>query len=105
MESKNLAIGVLSVTAVILFVGLLIVNTRPQPAYASNVSASGGDYTLTVGRAAPDTELLYVIDNVTQRMVVYVINRATGGIEILDGMELGGLGAPPAAAGGTRSGY
>jgi hypothetical protein len=71
MDSKNFAIGVLSTTAVILFVGLLVVQSRPEPAYAFGMNAQGGDYLLTTGQMQPAEELLYVIDAASQKMLVY----------------------------------
>ena len=88
MDSKNYAIGVLAITAVILLVGLIWVNTAPQPALASEVSSYGGDFTVTVGRITRDTELLYVVDNTTERLLVYGIDRRSGAISVLDGTEL-----------------
>jgi hypothetical protein len=88
MNSKNLTIGVLSITAVILFVGMIIVNVSPQPAVAGNVSSYGGDFTITVGRVTRDTEILYVLDNTTQRLLAYGINRKTGAVSILDKADL-----------------
>ncbi|HRX85570.1 MAG TPA: hypothetical protein P5572_11180, partial [Phycisphaerae bacterium] len=98
MESRNLAIGVLAIIAAVLLVGLIIVNVQPQPAYASNISSNGGDFTVTVGRITRDTEVLYVLDNVTQRLLVYTINRTTGAIDMMDGAELGAL-TPPGGTG------
>jgi hypothetical protein len=95
-SGKNLAIAVLSITAVILFVGLIIVNVAPQTAQASNVSSYGGDFTITVGRVTRDQEILYVLDNVTQRLLAYGINRRNGAVIILDKADLGaaaGMGA------------
>jgi hypothetical protein len=94
MDSRNLAIGVLAITAVVLLVGIIVINIQPPPALAGNISSYGGDYTLTVGRVADDTEVLYVLDNVTQRLVIYVINRNSGVVDMLDGFELGQLRAP-----------
>lgn len=98
MQSRNLAIGVLSITAVILFVGLIIVSVMPRTAVASDVSSYGGDFTITVGRVTRDTEVLYVLDNVTQRLLVYGISRKNGAVDILDGADLAGL-TPPGAVG------
>ncbi len=89
MESKNLAIGVLSITAVILLVGLIVINVLPAPARAGEASAIGGDFTVTVGRVTQDTELLYVLDNVTQRLLVYGFGRKTGAVAITDKQDLG----------------
>jgi len=68
MDSKNLAIGVLTVTATILFVGLVIVNSI------------GGDYLVVTGQQRSERELLYVIDagGRTERLAAYVFDRDRG---------------------------
>lgn len=71
MDSKNLAIGILSTTAVILLVGLILVQTRPEPAYGFGMNAQGGDYLLTTGQMQHSQELLYVIDAALEKMLVY----------------------------------
>lgn len=88
IDAKTFAIGVLSITAVILMVGLMLVGTAPRTATASEVSTIAGDFTLGVGQVTRDTELLYVIDNVTQRLLVYGFNRRTGESAIVDKTEL-----------------
>ncbi|MCP4248761.1 MAG: hypothetical protein GY778_17090, partial [bacterium] len=70
-DSKNLAIGVLSTTAVILLVGLILLHSRPEPAYGFGMNAQGGDYLLTTGQMQPSQELLYVIDAALEKMLVY----------------------------------
>ena len=71
MGSKDLTIGVLSTTAVILFVGLLIIQTRPAAVYASGMADRGGDYIMLAGELRADDELLYVIDSSLNRMITY----------------------------------
>ena len=71
MDPKNFAIGLLSTTAVILFVGLLVIQTRPEPVYASSMNAQGGDYLLTTGQLSDTEELLYLIDARNQVLVIY----------------------------------
>lgn len=88
LDSRTFAIGVLSITAVILMVGLVLVSTTPRTANASEVSTNAGDYTIGVGRVMRDAELLYVIDNIMQRMLVYGFNRRTGEGMIVDKAEL-----------------
>ncbi len=100
MDPKNFTIGVLSTTAAILLVGVVIVQSRPQPVRASGMTASGGEYVLTVGRdISGDQELLYVIDSGTQRMVVYRFNANRQQIELIQGIELDKLREANAAAG------
>lgn len=87
-NAKNIAIGFLSVTAVILFVGIMLVSATPKPAQAGNVSSYGGAFTVTIGRVTRDAELLYLVDNTTERLLVYGLNRRSGKIAILDKAEL-----------------
>lgn len=71
MNSKDLAIGVLSTTAVVLFVGLILLNTQPQPAYASGMGDRGGDYIVLTGAMWEQEELLYVFDTAANKMMIY----------------------------------
>ena len=93
MDSKNLAIGVLSTTAVILFVGLLVVQTRPEPAYAFGMNAQGGDYLLTTGQLQSSEELLYVIDARLQRLIIYRFDFNRQQIKLTEGRDLAKLTA------------
>ena len=89
MDNKNFTIGVLSTTAVILFVGLVIINTRPTPALADGMTIRGGDYEMTVGALdQTDEELVYVIDSTQQRMIAYRFDTNTERIEIVGGIDL-----------------
>jgi hypothetical protein len=88
-NAKNISIGVLTITAVILLVGIILVgSTATKPAYAGNVSSYGGDFTVTIGRVTRDAELIYLVDNTTERLLVYGLNRKTGKSAILDKSEL-----------------
>ena len=71
MQSKDLAIGVLSTTAVILFVGLILLNAQPQPAYASGMGDRGGDYIAVSGAMWAQQELVYVFNTAENKMMVY----------------------------------
>lgn len=90
MESKNFAIGILSSTAIILLVGLLVIHSRPEPAMAFGMTASGGEYLLTVGAMQTrDEELVFVIHARTNKMNVYRFNVARADIERVDEIDLG----------------
>ncbi len=91
MDSKNFAIGVLSTTAVILFVGLLVLETRPQPAYAASMNAQGGDYLVATGQLQDTEELLYVIDARNQVLVVYRFDINRKQINLTDRQDLRAL--------------
>ena len=88
-NAKNISNGVLTITAVILLVGIILVgSTATNSAYAGNVSSYGGDFTVTIGRVTRDAELIYLVDNTTERLLVYGLNRKTGKSAILDKSEL-----------------
>lgn len=96
MDSRNFAIGALSTIATILFVGLLVINTRPDVAVASGMTASAGSYQLVVGAdASGDQELLYVFDNARGRMIAYRFNPNNNQIDIVQGIDLSQLAPPP----------
>lgn len=71
MNSKDLAIGVLSTTAVVMLVGLIILNAQPQPAYASGMGDRGGDYIVVTGALWEQEELVYVFNTAENKMMVY----------------------------------
>lgn len=88
-DSRNLAIGLLSSTAVMLLVGLVIVQSRPAPVQADGMSLLAGDYVLTVGNVdQTDEEMLYVIDNGEAKMIAYRFDGIRGQIEMVDGVDL-----------------
>ena len=100
MDSKNFTIGVLSTTAVILFVGLLIIHTRPTPVLASGMTATAGRYVITVGtRSIGDEELVFVVDTSSEKMIIYGFNSAKRQIEQLQGINLQEMRAATSGAG------
>jgi hypothetical protein len=92
MDQKNLTIGVLSTTAAIMLVGLVLVTCRTSPVIAAGMTEHGGDYIMTVG-ASPqaDEQFLYVIDVPLQKMVVYrfVYDSTRAAVDMLQGIDLG----------------
>ncbi len=101
MDQKNFVIGILSTTAVILFVGVMIIHTQSTPAVASGLTATSGTYVLTVGTfTRNDEELVYVIDAEQAKMIVYRFDTGKGQIETADAIDLAEMraaGAAPAA--------
>lgn len=67
-NQQNLAIGLLSLTAVVLFCTLVLVGR--QPAYAASGPDMGGDYKLISGSIAGSQDYLAIIDGTQMRMVV-----------------------------------
>jgi len=89
MNSKDLAIGILSTTAVILLVGVLVIQSRPAPALAAGMATTAGRYGLSVGVASiDDEELLYLTDNMLKKMIIYRFNNSRATIDVLQGIDL-----------------
>jgi hypothetical protein len=93
------AVGVLSVTAVVLLVGIMIAQMMPAAVHADGMSVTGGDYTMTVGAFVDtDEEYLYVIDIPSSKMAVYRFDIPHERIEIIQGIELSKLRTPTGEA-------
>lgn len=90
VDTRNFAIGILSVTATILLTGLLVIGTRPAPVLADGMSVTGGDYVMLVGAYEEvDEEFVYLIDAPTERIIVYRFNAGRSQIEIVQGIDFG----------------
>lgn len=101
MDTKNFAIGVLSTTATILLVGLIVLHTRPAPLLASGMTTAGGSYVMTVGSdMTGDQELVYITDNSSSKIAVYSFDSRQRSIQILQGIEMDKLRA--SAGGRTK---
>ena len=88
-DSRNLSIGVLATTATILFVGLMVIQSRPEPAWADGMTIVGGDYSVAVGGVNQvDEEYVYVLDGPAQKMIEYRFDAAREQIEIVAGVDL-----------------
>ncbi|MHC4674165.1 MAG: hypothetical protein ACYTBZ_16895 [Planctomycetota bacterium] len=84
MDNKNFAIGILSVTAVILFSSLLITNVlMPEKAMAFAQNAASGPYVVTTSQLIEYAELLIILHTPSERMNVYALNPQNGVIELI----------------------
>ena len=102
MDSRNFAIGILSTTAVILFVGLVLTLSRPAPVYASGMGDRGGDYNMLSGAIWEQEEVLYVINTAMDRMITYKYDRQTGRVIVAQGTDLKQFMRAPAPPGGKK---
>jgi hypothetical protein len=94
---QDLAVGVLSVTAVLLLVGVLVVQTISAPAaHAFAQTAQSGDYLVATGQFQESVEYIYVVDAAAQRLIAYRYDYNRKKIDAVDGFDLKKL-APPAA--------
>lgn len=71
LDGKSLAIGVLSVTACVLFVGYVLLLASPRSAYAIGTSDRGGDYVMVTQQLSNSQEAVVLIDAAARRMNVY----------------------------------
>jgi len=89
MNGKDFAIGVLSVTAVILLAALILVHALlPQSAMAFGQSGRAGDYLVTTSQADENVELLIILDSAVQRMNAYMFNTQMGQVELLQTLDV-----------------
>jgi hypothetical protein len=71
-DNQNVAIGVLSVTAVILLVGLVLMGSLgSQQAQAGSQHDRGGDYVMLTSQWRPDQNLLWILDARNEVIVAY----------------------------------
>ncbi len=71
IDGKLFAIGVLSVTACVLFVGFLLTSMTPTPAYGIGQNDRGGDYIMLTQQISQSREGIIVIDAASKRLVIY----------------------------------
>lgn len=71
LDAKTFAIGVLAVTACVLFVGFLLVTMTPRPAYAIGHLDRNEDYIMLTQQVSNSTEALLIIDAAVKQMNVY----------------------------------
>lgn len=74
LDTKTFAIGVLSITACVLFVGWLLVTLTPTPALATGQLDRGGDYIMVTQQLSNSQEGVIIIDAASQRMSLYAMD-------------------------------
>ncbi|UCD28835.1 MAG: hypothetical protein JSV03_17455 [Planctomycetota bacterium] len=89
MDGKNFAIGILSVTAVILFSAWLIVNMLlPNQALAFAQNTTGGNYVVTTSQLDDHTELLFIMHTPSERMNAYRFDVRTGVVDLIQPIDV-----------------
>jgi hypothetical protein len=106
VDAKAYAIGVLSVTAAILFVGFLLVTAFPRPALATGQNDRSGDYIMLTQQISNSVESVVVIDAAAKRMCVYGLDTGAKQLKLLQRDfpldRLPGTQEKPAGGGGGR---
>ncbi len=92
MDSKNMIIAVLSVTAVVLLCTLVLLHgdwrgRDVSLAWADTVDR-GGDYILATGAFSISNEALYALDGSNDRLNVYQYDPNERGIVLYDSVDL-----------------
>ncbi len=106
-DSQNLTIGVLSITAVVLLVGVVLMVVGGQnEARAIGQTAWGGDYIVVTGQFTQNIELLYVMDARARRLNAYSFDKTRWQLIFWHSQDLGGLlgGAGAAEESGSERG-
>ena len=92
MDSKNMIIAVLSVTAVVLLCTLVLVHNDWTGRAASLVWADttdrGGDYILATGSTGTNNEPLYALDGSSGKLNVYQYEPDKKRIVLYDSLDL-----------------
>ncbi len=83
LDGRSLAIAVLSITACILFVGLLLIGNQPAPAYAIGQSDRGGDYIMLTMQLSNSQEGVVIVDAATRQMSLYALNGSNKRLQIV----------------------
>ncbi len=102
ITTSHLAVGVLSITAVILLSALLILQAAPNQAMAIGQNGSGGDLVVTTSQLDDTAELIYVLDANLQRLNIYGYNVEVAQIELIQQIDLAPLQRPAQPQGGAE---
>ncbi len=92
VDGKTFAIGVLSVTACILFVGFMLLTMRP--AQAIGLSDKAGDYKMLTQQLSSGTEGVVVIDGAARQLIVYAFDWNNKVLEIATQLDLSQIPKP-----------
>lgn len=94
IDAKLFAIGILSVTACVLFVGFLLISMTPTPAYGIGQNDRGGDYIMLTQQISNSVEGIIVIDAASKRLVMYQFDINLKAIRAQAPLRLDKLPAP-----------
>jgi len=94
LDSKTFAIGVLSVTACILFVGFLLLSSATPSAYAIGMSDRSGDYIMLTQQLSTSQEGVVVVDAAAERLVLYAFDYNRGQMRVISRIPLDRLRKP-----------
>jgi hypothetical protein len=93
LDARTFGLGILAVTACILFVGLILVSQSP-PAYAVGMNDRAGDYIMATQQVSTTSEAIAVVDAAAKRMIVYAFDFNNRTLEIVEQVNLDRLPRP-----------
>lgn len=103
-DNKNLVIGVLSITATILFAALMIVTIIPAPhVQAIGQTDRGGDYIVVTSQFTDSSELVCVTDAAANRLHAYTYDWGRRQFVLWDAHDLARDFGKGPAGGGRRN--
>jgi hypothetical protein len=94
LDGKTFAIGVLAVTATILFVAFILLAQTPAQAIGMNDHA--GDYKMLTQQVSSTKELLVVVDAAARKAVIYDFDLMNKKLDIASTIPLDQLPKPSA---------
>lgn len=100
LDARLFAIGVLSITAGVLFVGFMLVTQ--QPAYAIGMNDRSGDYILATQQLSTTSEGVVVVDAAAKRLIVYEFDYNNKVLNIVRQIPLDQLPKPRESDAGVR---
>jgi hypothetical protein len=100
LDTKTFAIGVLGITAGVLFVGFMLVTQ--QPAYGIGMSDRSGDYILATQQLSTTSEGIVVVDAAAKRAIIYEFDYNNKRLNILRQIALDQLPKPRDTDTGVR---
>lgn len=95
MNTKNLTIAILCVSAAIMGAMLVVLHSTPA-AMADQVR--GGDYIMVTARFTDSQEALYIVDTAQQKVNVYNFDMVRNNLQLRDSLPLGRVFGTGAAA-------
>jgi hypothetical protein len=84
LDARTFAIGVLSVTATVLFVGLLMLASTPRAAHGIGMVDRAGDYIVVTQQISNSLEGIVVLDAAAKRMNIYALDANTKRIGLIE---------------------
>jgi hypothetical protein len=96
LDTRTFAIGVLSITACILFVGLLMLTMQPPPAYGIGQTDRAGDYMMVTQQLTNSQEGVIIVDAASRQMTLYALNGSNKQLQVLHAnIPLDAMSRPP----------